>query len=198
MADSPDNSEEWRAIPFAPGYYASSFGRVRGRRGSVLKPFINRDGYSVQTFCVDGVIFKKATHFVVCTVFNGERPAGYPHCAHRDGDKLNNRPVNLRWATAKENAEDGIRLGRYYRGDEHWTHKRPECLKRGDEHHGRRRPDRVLRGSAVYNAALTEAQVADIRAAVKRGAKTKDLASLFGVSIHVISDVRRGRSYRQV
>ena len=181
MADADLITEEWAAIPFAPGYLVSTEGRVRGKRGTILRPFVDR-GYSIQTFCVGGRTFKHTTHFVVCTVFNGPRPKGKPHCAHRDGDRANNRPGNLRWATAKENAADGMALGKYKYGDDHWSHKMP---------------DRVTKGSAVYNAALTQEQAREIRREPRRANVVRDLAERYAVSVHVIGDVRSGRTYRE-
>jgi len=196
MAVAAHTLEIWKPIPFAPGYFVSNHGRVKGRRGSILSPFTNRGGYHIHTFYIAGKYVKKTTHYVVCTVFNGPRPDNRKHCAHADGNKLNNRPENLRWATAKENAADGLRLGKYKYGDDHWTHQHPERMQRGDNHHMRRRPDRVRRGNQVYNACLTDEQARAIRSAEVKKGDIKRLAERFGVSTHVIADIRRGRTYR--
>jgi hypothetical protein len=45
-------------------------------------------------------------------MFIGEQPKGKPQVAHWDGEASNNNLVNLRWASAAENSQDSIRLGR--------------------------------------------------------------------------------------
>lgn len=52
------------------------------------------------------------------------------------------------------------------------------------------------RGSAANRSKLSEAQVAEIRAALRAGAETQyDLASRYGVSQGTISNISRGRCY---
>lgn len=198
MANELSTTPEWAAIPFAPGYFVSSDGRILGKRGRVLRPFTNRDGYLMATFYVARRHFKQSVHTIVCAVFNGERPDDTMHCAHRDTNKLNNRADNLRWATPKENAEDGMRAGKYSYGDDHWTHRNPEKLKRGDDHHARRNPERVLRGISVYNATLTDEKARAIKQEPANYGLTGRLAARYGVSLHVIRDIRRGRTYKHV
>lgn len=187
---------EWRDISCAPGYKVSDRGDVIGRRGNLLKPFVNRGGYIVHTFWVEGRAFKRTAHTLVCEAFNGPRPNDKLHCAHRDGDKSNNTPSNLRWASAGENAADGLRLGEYKLGSAHWSHTNPEKMARGDRHGLRANPDRANRGEDRYNAKLTNDQATLIRSAPRYHGVVNDLARELGVSVHVIRDVRRGRSYR--
>lgn len=192
------NDVIWKEIPFAPGYKVSNFGDVIGRRGKVLRPFKNRDGYIVHTFCVDGVIFKKTAHSVVCEVFNGLKPSDKLHCAHKDGNKENNTPANLRWATPTENAEDGLRLGKYRYGRDHWTHQKPERVARGLNNGMRKNPHKANRGEDRYNSTITNEQAKQIREAHRRPRLIFDLMKEYGVSRHVINDIRNGRSYRHV
>ena len=198
MADDSTITEIWLNIPFAPGYLVSSIGRVRGRRGGILKPFINRDGYEIHTFCIDGRILKRATHFVVCTAFNGLKPNNKSHCAHWDGNKLNNSPDNLRWVTAKENAADGLRLGKYTFGNDHWTHKNPEKRACGERHGANTKPQAVRKGTAMHNAAFSEDQVREIRSYPTYRGICIDLSEKYGVSQCTISDCRRRKTYREV
>lgn len=115
-------NEEWRSIPGFPGYEASSLGRVRSldrlvkqgnrwgqvierqQKGRILLPRIDRRGYRRVNPCVDGRIIYTGVHRLVCAAFHGPNPTKM--AAHNDGNPSNNRPENLRWATAKENTAD--------------------------------------------------------------------------------------------
>lgn len=48
-------------------------------------------------------------HRLVCEAFHGQKPTPKHMTAHWDGNKKNNRPSNLRWATASENQADRVR-----------------------------------------------------------------------------------------
>jgi hypothetical protein len=54
---------------------------------------------------------------LIAEVFIGPAPSPKHHAAHYDGDRLNNRIDNIRWATAKENIADSIRHGTLPRGE---------------------------------------------------------------------------------
>lgn len=105
--------EGWRRIPIAPDYEVSSEGRVRRARGvsgtfagRVLRPDVGSNGYSRVGLIVDGKLKKVLVHRAVCWAFHGSPPSSKHQAAHGDGDRKNNRPGNLRWATAKENIAD--------------------------------------------------------------------------------------------
>ncbi len=107
------------------GYYVSDFGRVVSMReenpGVVLRPWIDRDGYSQYNLVVPTGSQKRiAGHMLVALHFLPDRPGGLG-CAHWDGKPSNNRVDNLRWATQKENCADKIRHGTVQRGAAHWT-----------------------------------------------------------------------------
>lgn len=122
--------EVWKDIPSLPGYQASSEGRVRstariittsnGRSyelpGKLLTPTATRMGY--WRFGAGG---KTASlHRAVLEAFDGPCPEGH-EAAHNDGNRANNRPSNLRWATRVDNAADRKRHGTVYRpiGERH-------------------------------------------------------------------------------
>lgn len=99
-------------------------------------------------------------HVAVCLAFKGPRPTPKHEVAHRDGNRTNNRPRNLRWATHTENGADTRR-------------------------HGRTRP-----GSKNPSAKLTEEQVLEIRRLRNEGWTLVALGTKFGVhftTIHLIS-----------
>lgn len=98
--------EEWRETLHV-GYWASSLGRIRGRTGIILKPFILK-GYA-KVNC--GLANPRRVNVLVCEAWHGPAPAGGMHAAHINGDRGDNRPENLRWATPGENGADRVRHG---------------------------------------------------------------------------------------
>lgn len=115
----------WKPVPGYPGYEASSDGEVRrttfglnGWHPHKIKGHIGSDGYLITTLCIDRCRLPVAIHRLVCLAFHGEPPSPVHQTAHGDGSRANNRPENLRWATAKENAEDREAHGRNLVGEE--------------------------------------------------------------------------------
>ncbi|WP_374412671.1 NUMOD4 motif-containing HNH endonuclease [Novosphingobium colocasiae] len=111
--------EVWKPIPYSL-YEASTEGRIRNTvSGSVQSPQLGRDGYLFV-----GVRFLDRKHSIkvhvlVCLAFHGVKPAGAECVRHLDGDRMNNRPSNLRWGTNLENAADTILHGRQVAGFDH-------------------------------------------------------------------------------
>lgn len=69
------------------------------------------------------------------------------------------------WGTPKENSEDSYRNGRSKRGE------------------------------ACKHATITNDSVLEIVEKINKGSKLKPLANEYGVTIHVIKDISRGRSF---
>lgn len=110
------DGEEWRPTRF-DGYWVSSLGRVRGRTGVILKPYIDPRGYATVS-C--GKNNPRDVHVLVCEAWNGPPPAPGMHAAHHNGNPQDNRPDNLRWATPLENiGQDRLRHGTVPRGEKH-------------------------------------------------------------------------------
>lgn len=117
-------TEIWAPAYAWPEYEVSSEGRIqraiggRGcRAGRIISQRINRDGYACATLYRHG---KKRGHLVsrvICAAFHGPPPSPTHHAAHIDGDRQNNRPGNLRWATPVENEADKIAHGTHRRGE---------------------------------------------------------------------------------
>jgi hypothetical protein len=58
--------------------------------------------------------------------------------------------------------------------------------------------ERQTRGSIHHKAKLTERQVADIRNALRNGARPKDLGEYYGVTAGLISQINVGRIWKHV
>lgn len=114
---------EFRNVPWAFGYCVGSDGslfsvRVPNKksptftetwfRKSVWK---NEDGYYLcHIVGDDGKPHRKLAHTVVLESFVGPRPKGHD-ALHGNGVPNDNRLVNLKWGTRKENMEDARRHG---------------------------------------------------------------------------------------
>lgn len=109
-------TERWRKVRRATGYKVSSEGRIRsldrtladGRAagGVMLQPF-GVDGYLHVTINGEQV----PVHHVVLEAFHGLRPYGTEGC-HGPGGRQDNRSMNLRWDTHRENEKDKKRESR--------------------------------------------------------------------------------------
>lgn len=117
-------NEIWRPIPGREGgYEVSSLGRVRSvdrtitrmtkrgpvrarLKGRVLATSMANSGYLVAMIGRA----RPYIHDLVLQAFIGQRPAGH-QAAHWDGDRRNNTPGNLRWATPSQNNLDKARHG---------------------------------------------------------------------------------------
>lgn len=119
--------ENWKSVAGYEGLYeVSDSGRVRSldavvkhknggkhlRKGKILQ-FGNVKGYRSVGLCRDGRMKTFSVHRLVATSFIAP-PNG--QIRHLDGNKLNNRPYNLCWGTAKENSADRDRHGTTARG----------------------------------------------------------------------------------
>lgn len=170
--------ENWKDVVGWEGLYqVSDLGRVkslertfttRNRWGEMLKTKRERimqpnlsGGYPYLSVTLqrDGYLKRRSVHSLVCEAFHGPRPTPKHHCAHGDGDPINNRADNLRWATVKENSED--------------TRK-----------HGRLRV-----GEKSNLSRLSEQDVIDIRHRAKSGASLMELAKAYKMTKASISKI---------
>lgn len=169
-----------RPHPTHVGYCASLDGRVfntirsRKRFGTFHCP--EGVGYELKgKVHTDGHIrvtlaggIKRFVHVLVLETFVGPCPDGM-QCLHRDGNPANNRLDNLRWGTPLENWEDSVRHGTTYLSiGEH----SPYCK-------------------------LSDADVAAIRDAARRGTPYAALAASYGVNQSTISRIVLGLRRRR-
>ena len=124
--------ELWRPIPGYEGFYeAGDLGNIRSvdRRvlwadgsirlvkGKVLKQSLSGNGYLLVTLCKDKGQIKHSVHSLILTAFKGPRPKDLDGC-HNDGNRQNNRLLNLRWDTRPKNCADKKLHGTYQCGEQ--------------------------------------------------------------------------------
>lgn len=135
----PQEDEEWRPALGWEGYYeVSSYGRVRSLdryveyesrygtvcmslKGKMLNPHVSK-GYPFVRLSNSERRRMVGLHVLVCEAFLGSRPTGCD-AAHNDGNPLNPRLDNLRWATRQENMADCARHGTRVFGERHGRSK---------------------------------------------------------------------------
>ncbi len=118
-------SEEWRAVTvpgFERDYQVSSFGRVRslaryarGQQRRFLKSKIltgrpDRYGYLEVSVSSNEGKCRFLTHRLIAFAFIAN-PNNLPQVNHKDGNKLNNRVLNLEWVTHQQNIQHAVRTG---------------------------------------------------------------------------------------
>lgn len=115
-------TEIWKDIVGYEGYYqVSNLGRIRSLdrtvtsrnttrtiRGKILKPKINSiNGYNSVMLGMSGVAKYVRVHRVVAQSFI-DNPDNKPEINHINGNKSDNRVLNLEWVTHRENHKHRI------------------------------------------------------------------------------------------
>ena len=95
--------EKYIVINEFDNYAISNLGNIKNiKKGNILTPYLNTNGYLTYTFCQNGVKKTFKLHRLVALYFI-DNPNNLPYVNHKDGDKTNNKVENLEWCTAKEN-----------------------------------------------------------------------------------------------
>jgi hypothetical protein len=106
----PVSEEEWRALPgFEDRYHVSSHGRIRGRKGELLKIKLYKGRRRVD-LCRHSKRYGFNVHRLVALAFLGPVPPG-KEVNHIDGNKLNDAAWNLEYVTHLENCRHAQRMG---------------------------------------------------------------------------------------
>lgn len=166
-------NEQWRpVVGYEDRYEVSDAGRVKGLqgrwgRGGMLKPNPSGKGYQVVGLYNATGETKTYVHRLVLITFVGEPLDGQTQCNHKNGDKTDNRLVNLEWVSPLENIRHAI----------------------GTLGHS---PARSNPGETNGNSKLTEADVREIRRLLATGKYTqKEIGRKFGVSDYPIGAIAR-------
>lgn len=99
--------EIWKPIPGLENrYLASNTGKIKGiftcgghDRPRILKTCPDECGYEKIYIKTDTGKRTTRVHILVCLAFVGPKPSDRHTVNHKDGNKLNNTPDNLEWAT---------------------------------------------------------------------------------------------------
>lgn len=151
--------EQWRDIPYIPGYRVSDKGNIVGPKGP-RKLSVQSGGYLYFGVHTNGKLVNYLVHRVVACAFC-EKPTTEEVLivTHRDGNQTNNCATNLEWGTYKKNCADR-RL--------HGTDKN------------------MPRGEAHYRTRLRDLDVHNIRQKHKEGSSLTELARTYQVGLTTI------------
>lgn len=112
--------EEWKPIVGFPAYEVSNLGRVISRHRRIPRQLAatpNDKGYPMVTLARgDGFRRNRPVHQLVAEAFLGERPDGLD-IRHVNGDKTDNRDINLRYGTRRDNIYDQVAHGTHSRAN---------------------------------------------------------------------------------
>jgi hypothetical protein len=116
--------KEWRDVLGYEGMYkVSNTGEVYSEHsGRLLKLRTVSKFYKRAVLSRENKATGHAVHKLVLEAFDRPRPKGM-QARHLDGNPSNNKISNLRWGTAKENAEDKRRHGTLPKGEVHGKSK---------------------------------------------------------------------------
>ncbi len=107
-------------------------------------------------------------HRLVAEAFIGDPQPGKECVAHFNGDKMDNRSDNLRWASRPENEGDKLRHGKHQIGERN------------------------------SHATLTQKVVDDIRADAIRGARNRDIVQKYEISSSHASRICSGKRWPEM
>jgi hypothetical protein len=175
-------SEIWKDIPSAPGWMASSLGRIRSSQnvqmpnGGIKKLIVPATFgvFDPKKFRFKQSVFGKTKWVapLICEAFNGPKTSPEMQCMHMDEDSKNNIPKNLEWGTKVEN------------------HHAPKYLE------GRREFMSQWWGTQIERSSkLTSNQIREIRAS---SGSCAEVGSLFKITASNVSLIRRRKTWRHV
>jgi hypothetical protein len=103
-------------------YFINSDGKIKNKKGQLLKVEISKEGYYRVTLSKDGKCVKYLLHRIVAIQFI-PNPENKPQVNHKNGIKSDNRVENLEWCTRSENEKHAHKNGlKNHKGEKH-----PSC-----------------------------------------------------------------------
>lgn len=109
-------TEHWKPVKGYEGLYeVSDLGRVRNKKGKILKTVTDNNGYKTLHLCKNSIIKCKRIHRIELEAFK-PKPFESAVVDHIDGDKQNNKLANLEWVTSSENQKRAMKKGLKTRG----------------------------------------------------------------------------------
>jgi hypothetical protein len=157
--------EQWKPVVELPHYQVSTLGRVRNRKGHILKGQILPGGYHVVFLYESRQCYPRYVHRLVVEAFLGPIPNDkeVDHCSHEHAkNHLSNLIVVSKHENRLRETAAGIRV---YSGDGN--------------------PSRIL----------SEKDIPVIRQRYKNGEKQVTIAKDYGVASCTISNILRGRNW---
>lgn len=133
------------------GYRFTDTGEVYNKDGSRKAIKLNKKGYPFTAFYVNGKLWTRTVHRIIAELWLGPCPNGY-EVDHKDDDRTNFRPDNLRYVTKSVNNQKSYDSG-----------------------------NRVVSGEKNANAKLTEKSVREIRIKHAQGIHRKLIAAEYQV-----------------
>jgi len=195
--------EEWRDIAGYEGLYqvsnsgnvkvVKSFHSTKNGKLFQLKPGAN--GYVRISLWKNGIRKMLCVHHIVCEAFIGSRPKGKV-VNHIDFNRANNRIDNLEYLTTKENIHHS--LPRMKEALKKWHDAYNPTRPRGDEHWSHKKPQFIVKGEKQGSAKLTDKKVSNIKKQLKQGARNIDLARQYNVNVTTIERIKYGKGWKHI
>ncbi len=157
--------EVWKEIPNTD-YSVSDQGRVASRKFGKWQMLstATKTRYPSVWICTNGKTKRVMVHLLVAALFLPPKPTPLHEVNHKNGEKYDNRAINLEWVTPSEN----IRHSRDVLG-----HK-------------------SARGERVGSSKLTEAEVREIRQRCAAGEWGRIIAADYGIRQQQVSRIATG------